>query len=271
MRITSAGNVGIGTTSPSVKLHVANGSSGVTTINPSADEAVFDRDSDCGITIASPNGAFGTIAFADPESNIAGRIIYAHSDNSMRFTTNASGERMRIDSAGRVMIGASSSNSKLRVLDSANRTQATAQFEVGGSGYAGFHFLDGSAYHIGQNAQSRSLRMYSGNDPTVGVNLAANANTWGTYSDERKKDIIEPIHNGVEKLLGLRTVIGKYKSDDEKMRRVFLIAQDVKKVLPEAVKEDNNGDLTLQYQDLIPVLVNAIQELKAEIDLLKGN
>ena len=76
----------------------------------------------------------------------------------------------------------------------------------------------------------------------------------------------------------LRTVIGKYKTDEEGTRRSFLIAQDVQAVLPEAVveQEDEIGTLSLAYTDVIPLLTAAIKEqqtiindIKAELDNVK--
>jgi hypothetical protein len=109
---------------------------------------------------------------------------------------------------------------------------------------------------------------------TNGVYLNNNANSWTSVSDERKKDIIEPITNAASKVSTLRAVIGKYKTDAEGTRRSFLIAQDVQAVLPEAVNETEDKEglvLGLSYSDVIPLLVAAIKELKAEIDILKGN
>ena len=99
------------------------------------------------------------------------------------------------------------------------------------------------------------------------------ATSWTAVSDETRKDIIEPITGGLAKVSTLRTVIGKLKTDEEGVRRPYLIAQDVQKVLPEAVSETEDGEgkvLGLSYTEVIPLLVNAIQELKAEIDQLKA-
>ena len=107
-----------------------------------------------------------------------------------------------------------------------------------------------------------------------GVYLSGAATSWSAASDERRKDIIEPITDAANKVSTLRAVIGKYKTDAEGTRRSFLIAQDVQAVLPEAVNvmEDKDGELLgVQYTDVIPLLVAAIKELKAEIDILKGN
>ena len=72
---------------------------------------------------------------------------------------------------------------------------------------------------------------------------------------------------------GLRSVIGKYKTDEEGTRRSFLIAQDVQAVLPEAISttrvkddETNTEYLGVSYTDVIPLLVASIKELKAEFD-----
>ena len=111
---------------------------------------------------------------------------------------------------------------------------------------------------------------------TGGVYVNVGATSWTGVSDERKKDIIEPIADAVNKVSTLRAVIGKYKTDKEGTRRSFLIAQDVKAVLPEAVsvvpKEENDEEdyFGVAYTDVIPLLVAAIKELKAELDTAKA-
>lgn len=108
-------------------------------------------------------------------------------------------------------------------------------------------------------------------DVSGGVVLSNGATSWSAVSDETKKDIIEPIENGLAKVATLRAVIGKYKNEPEGIRRSFLIAQDVQAVLPEAVSPitditDNTTALGLAYSDVIPLLVAAIKELNAKFD-----
>jgi len=101
----------------------------------------------------------------------------------------------------------------------------------------------------------------------------ASATSWTAVSDETRKVIIEPITDAANKVSTLRAVIGRLKTDDETVRRPYLIAQDVQAVLPEAVSEseDKQGAvLGLSYTEVIPLLVAAIQELKAEVDILKA-
>ena len=105
---------------------------------------------------------------------------------------------------------------------------------------------------------------------TVGVYIGQGSTSWTGLSDERHKDIIEPIKNATSKVSSLRAVIGKYKTDDESVRRSFLIAQDVQAAFPEAVDTTDLDKLGLRYTELIPLLTAAIQELKAEFDAYKA-
>jgi hypothetical protein len=110
------------------------------------------------------------------------------------------------------------------------------------------------------------------NSSNIGVYLTSGGTSWSASSDERLKTDLKPIENAAEKVSTLRSVTGRFKTDDEGVSRSFLIAQDVQAVLPEAVnvQDDEQGTLGVQYTDVIPLLVAAIKELKAEIDLLKG-
>jgi hypothetical protein len=104
-----------------------------------------------------------------------------------------------------------------------------------------------------------------------GVYVVDGGTSWAGLSDERLKDIIEPIKNGLTKVASLRAVIGKFKTDEEGTRRSFLIAQDVQSVLPEAISStkvqgDETEYLGVSYTDVIPLLVASIKELKTIVD-----
>jgi hypothetical protein len=115
------------------------------------------------------------------------------------------------------------------------------------------------------------------NQNNLGVYVTSGGTSWTANSDERLKDIIEPITNAATKISTLRAVIGKYKTDEEGTRRSFLIAQDVQAVLPEAVSVGMDDMLGVQYTEVIPLLVAAIKEqqtlitqLQADVAALKG-
>ena len=107
------------------------------------------------------------------------------------------------------------------------------------------------------------------------------------YSDIRLKDNIETIKNAAEKLYSLSGIIyrnnelaRKYGYIDDK-NYVGVIAQQVQRVLPEVVKRapfDNAGDgisksgedyLTVQYELLIPLIIETIKEQQLEIEALE--
>ncbi len=91
------------------------------------------------------------------------------------------------------------------------------------------------------------------------------------FSDARLKKNIQVIDNALEKVQSLRGVTFEHL---EQGRGTGLIAQELQAVLPEAVKtaKDGKGDeyLTVAYGNTIGLLVEAIKELKAEIDALKA-
>jgi len=95
-----------------------------------------------------------------------------------------------------------------------------------------------------------------------------------TSSDQRVKDNIKPIGFALDKisyLKGCEFVYNDRAPQHLKSRPSYgLIAQDVEKVLPHAVDERANGFKGVNYENVIPLLVQCIKELKEEIALLKN-
>jgi hypothetical protein len=97
-------------------------------------------------------------------------------------------------------------------------------------------------------------------------------------SDERLKTNFKPIENAVDKVLKLRgftynfNEIGEELGFDTTIRHSGVSAQEVQAVLPEAVCPAPASDeyLTVKYDKLVPLLIEAIKELKEEIEELKG-
>ena len=96
-----------------------------------------------------------------------------------------------------------------------------------------------------------------------------------TISDERLKHDIEPITDALSKVGQLNGVTFTYNKDDKKS--AGLIAQDVEKVMPSAVSEtelplqhdDGIAYKTVQYDQTIGLLVEAIKELTAKVEKLE--
>ena len=89
-----------------------------------------------------------------------------------------------------------------------------------------------------------------------------------SQSDLALKQNVVNIKNPMDKLMGISGVSFKWKNN--KAKAVGIIAQDVEKVLPEAVSTDGQGFKVVSYDSLIPLLIESVKSLKAELDLLKN-
>lgn len=123
---------------------------------------------------------------------------------------------------------------------------------------------------------------------TCSGTLRSTGNIISNTSDARLKTNIENIPNALDKVMLLNGVIYNWNEDapedfDKETKEVGLIAQEVEAVLPQIVHGapfDRNYDgttisgedyKTLQYERVVPLLVEAIKELKQEINTLKGD
>ena len=102
------------------------------------------------------------------------------------------------------------------------------------------------------------LSLNSSGDLTATGNVTA-------YSDERLKDNIRTVDNALNMVEDMRGVF----YDKEGKAGVGVIAQEMQKVLPEAV-HDEGEYLSVAYGNVVGVLIEAIKELKAEVEELKN-
>jgi hypothetical protein len=179
-------------------------------------------------------------------------------------------QAMTLDASGNLILGGTSQIASCRSsITNAGGDQLAINATNTSTGQSAIKFCNaGTAYGYIWWDKADS-RLYVQNT-SGGVYLASTATSWTANSDERLKDIIEPISNAVSKVGSLRAIIGKYKNDQTNTRRSFLIAQDVQSVLPEAVDASNPDQLGVAYTDVIPLLVAAIKELTAEVNALKN-
>jgi hypothetical protein len=137
--------------------------------------------------------------------------------------------------------------------------------------------IGGSARHVIYRDDSTALTG-SGNLTFDGTDLSVGGDIIAFASDERLKENIQPLENALDKVLALNgftynfNKIGQSLGFDGKITYVGVSAQQVQAVLPEAVKPApaDSKYITVQYEKLVPLLIEAIKELKAEINELKG-
>ncbi len=102
--------------------------------------------------------------------------------------------------------------------------------------------------------------------------LYGNGTYWGTWSqgsDERLKENIEPITDAISKIEQLNGVTFNWIANGEPS--VGLIAQNVQKVFPDLVETDPKTGLeSVEYQNLVAPLIEAVKEQQTEIDSLKA-
>ena len=161
-------------------------------------------------------------------------------------------QAMTLDASGNLLVGTTGLNGSWNTKLTLSNDSGTTKWAVG-------PYLGGVTNFL----------ISAGASAGVYLNGTA-ATSWTSASDERLKDIIEPISNAIAKVGSLRAVIGKFKFDENNTRKPFLIAQDIQAVLPEAVDASNPDKLGVAYTDVIPLLVAAIKELTAEVNALKN-
>ena len=89
-------------------------------------------------------------------------------------------------------------------------------------------------------------------------------------SDKKLKEDIEPISDSkIEKLLHLEPVEYKLKTDIKKKKHYGLIAQDVEEIYPELINDSNLGFKSVNYMELIPLLLLKMKNMQKEIDELR--
>ena len=114
------------------------------------------------------------------------------------------------------------------------------------------------------NAKSDAFKVMFNGDTTVSNDLTVSGDVV-ISSDARLKSNIVSLGSTLPKLL---QIDGKSYEIKGK-QKIGVLAQEIKEVFPELVSEDDNEMLAVNYQGLVPVLINALKDQQSEIDELK--
>jgi uncharacterized protein YaiE (UPF0345 family) len=252
----STGNVGIGTESPRA---VGSGYKGLEISSSSSGSSLW--------LSGFSDSTKGYLAM-----DTGGLNLTAISNHSLTFGTNNS-PKMTILSGGDVGIGITSPNAKLavngnlRVEGNSSGTSVSfggsGDFQIDAPGVGGGRFIvKHSTGDVGIGDATPSYKLdVAGTIRATGDVIA--------YSDVRVKENIKTIDNSLEKVSKLRGVEFNKIGNNEKS--IGVIAQEIEKVIPEVVKEDDKGMKSVAYGNISGLLIEAIKELKAEVEELKLN
>ena len=240
MRVASTANVGIGTTSPAAKLDVGyvDGNVALRVSRDASNRLDFYQGG--GISYIDSSPASAQLAFATVGT-----------------------ERARIDSSGNLLVGTTSNpgSGKLGINFSGSTNDGIAIKETASvSGAYMVRFVNSGGSIIGTITQS-----------------GTSAVAYNTSSDYRLKENVQPMTGALEKVAALKPCTYTWKSNGSAGQG--FIAHELQAVVPDCVtgeKDAVDKDGKPKYQGvdtsfLVATLVAAIQELKAEVDALKGN
>jgi hypothetical protein len=253
LTILNNGNVGIGTTSSLALLHVSGATGnifkvdgfGITGLNA----LYVSASGDVGVGTANLRnnyklqvsssaedkhflaiGAAPSINFMDPSlSTYIGTVGIATTANNF-FQGNSGGELC-------IMSRGTTANS---ILFGTNSTTINASISTAGT-----------------------------------ITARADVVAYGTPSDISFKTNILPLQNSLDKIIQLEPVSFTWKEETESNKLTGIkddlgfIAQQVQEILPELVRENDNGTLSLRERGIIPLLVGAIKEQQKQINELK--
>jgi len=245
-------NVGIGTTTPTYKLHV---------VDPSNVGLRVQTDT-AGGTVASfaANGDFQIDA-----PNIGGGRFIVKENGNTGVGTNAPTYKLQVNDA---------SNAGLRVLTN------TAGGTVASFGGLGAFVIDTVSTVGGRFTVQQSGMVGIGTnspDRTLTVNGTADkpgGGSWDTFSDERLKTIKGRFTPGLKALMQLQPLRYEYKPDNalgltSSGEHIGFGAQAVQKIIPEAVSKNDRGYLLVNNDPILWTMLNAIKEQQHTIEQLR--
>jgi hypothetical protein len=217
-------------------------------------------------------GAAGSATAIGTGTKASGRSSFSANNNTTasNHASAALGLSTTADNFGMLAIGV-------------NNSAGVGDTSIDPDNYGGYYYADGQytgtpvgvAFVIG-NGDVNSTNGLAGSNPSNAfiVNYDGSATLSGDLtinSDARLKSNIISLGNTLAKLLMIDGKSYTMKTN-ESQSKIGLLAQDVQKAFPELVKttNDSNQTLSVNYQGLIPVLINAIKEQQKQINELKN-
>ena len=193
------------------------------------------------LTTSSPTFAGGTRIYTTTADDNGGTLIYENGNTGTGGATNAQ------------IIGKSKYGTVQMLVWDSNGTRIGMRSVTNGS--------SGNVYFT------------TGNDNVAMQLIGNNLTVTGTITENsslRYKENIEPIKYGLDKVLQMRGVT--YDKKNTGVKEIGVIAEEIYDVLPEVVLKNEEGEIdSVSYGRITAVLIEAIKDLKKEIEELKAN
>ena len=295
MRITSAGNVGIGSDSPSAKLEITAPNSNTflsnITSTTSANIHQIKNDNSKGIETVIYSSAYSGGTYLNVGAD--GSVITGNSKTAITttgafdllFGTNST-PRMRILSGGSVLVGKATDD------DNTNGIRLAQVGAISASRPSNVALI------LNRTGSDGAIALFRKDSTQVGsISVTGSATNYATSSDYRLKENVVEMTGALDRVDALKPSRFNFIADAEKTVDGFL-AHEVAEVVPEAISGekdavedyevtpavlDDEGNVIeeavmgtrpvyqgIDQSKLVPLLVGAIQELKAEIETLKS-
>jgi len=278
------GKVGIGENAPSTLLSLKGGAdTSIITLKCTKNDSSWNGERIGGIDFFSEDGS-------GPGAGIRGSINYKADSSSggntiMTFNTGDNTERMRILNGGTVYIGDVTNSYGYSAHHIAKDSSQGYALIIRNSNTS---TNNNSVIQLNQAETTSTTQGYfmicRQGDPNSGTNrlwITSNGdvknvnNSYGAISDERLKENIVDATPKLDDLMKVK--VRNFNLKGEETKQIGVVAQELEEVFPGMIDESKNPDSddetlykSVKYSVFVPMLIKSIQELKAEIELLKN-
>lgn len=299
LRIDASGNIGIGTSSPGSALDVkgtirlSGSSSGYVGLAPAAaaGSTTYTLPSADGLAgyALTTNGA-GVTSWTSNPGYVGSRGVqgFVGSASTVAGPPGSAGSLGYTGSSG----GGGGGGGYTGSLGPQGPQGAIGYYgSVGGLGYTGSGAAGGgSSVTLADDTSTNASRYVLFTNQTSGTlsstyvsttklqynpsNGTVTATDFSATSDAKFKTILGAISDPLNKVLSLRGVrynwnaLAAANGINDEREQVGVIAQEVEKILPQAV-EQTNSHLSVKYDKLVPLLIEAVKQLSETVDQLK--